>query len=177
MCRSLAARQSILALMKRLTISGGACTETLALLITVAWADGKLDADERDGVRAAASVFNLTKELRERLDQLLEKPISIDELLVEELSTRDKAFAYVAAAWLTGVDDDIDPKEEAVLDQIGTAFGFTDERRAELGRIARDLESLRKGKKSWATEVVALFKAIPGRLEGDGTETFEVAFE
>ena len=29
--------------MKRLTISGHACTETLALLITIAWADGRLE--------------------------------------------------------------------------------------------------------------------------------------
>jgi hypothetical protein len=167
----------ILGCMKRLTISGDACTETLALLISVAWADGKLDAQEREGVRAAANVFNLTKELRERLDQLLEKPIQVEELLVDELSARDKAFAYVAAAWLSGVDDNVDPKEEALLGKIGALFGFTDGRRAELAGIARDLESLRQGKKSWSTEIVSLFRAIPARLEGDGTETFEVAFE
>lgn len=163
--------------MKRLTISSAACTETLALLITMAWADGKLEADEREGVRAAAGVLNLTKELRDRLDQLLEKPLKVDELLVDELSARDKAFAYVAGAWLTGVDDNVDPKEEAVLNEIATLFGYTDARRAELTGIARDLESLRKGNKSWANEIVALFKAIPARLEGDGTESFEVAFE
>jgi uncharacterized membrane protein YebE (DUF533 family) len=163
--------------MKRLTISGDACIETLALLIAMAWADGKLDDHERDGVRAAASVFNLTKELRDRLDQLLEKPISVDELLVDELSPRDKAFAYVAAAWMSGVDEDVDPKEEELLNKAGLLLGFTEDRRSELESIARDLQSLRKDKKSWATEVVALFKAIPVRLEGDGTENFEVAFE
>jgi uncharacterized membrane protein YebE (DUF533 family) len=163
--------------MKRLTISGDACIETLALLITMAWADGRLDDHEREGVRAAASVFNLTKELRERLDQLLEKPIGLDELLVDELSPRDKAFAYVAAAWLSGVDDEVDAKEEELLDKLSSTLGLTDERRNELTQIARDLEPLRKDKESWAGEIVALFKAIPSRLEGDGTETFEVAFE
>ncbi|MBX3258343.1 MAG: TerB family tellurite resistance protein [Labilithrix sp.] len=163
--------------MKRLTISGDACIETLALLITMAWADGRLDDQEREGVRAAASVFNLTKELRERLDQLLEKPIGIDELLVDELSARDKAFAYVAAAWLAGVDDNVHAKEEELLGKLGLLLGFTDERRNELARIARDLEPLRKAGTSWATEIVALFKAIPSRLEGDGTENYEVALE
>ena len=47
----------------------------------------------------------------------------------------------------------------------------------ELAQIARDLEPLRKGEKSWAEEVITLFKAIPARLEGDGRESFEVAFE
>ncbi len=163
--------------MKRLTISVDACIETLALLITMAWADGHLDDQEKEGVRAAANVFNLTKELRERLDQLIEKPIAVEELLLDGLSARDKAFAYVAAAWLSGVDDDVHAKEEELLGKLAGLLGFTDERRNELARIASDLEPLRKDGKSWATELVALFKAIPARLEGDGTENFDVAFE
>jgi uncharacterized membrane protein YebE (DUF533 family) len=163
--------------MKRLTISGEACMETLALLIIMGWADGHLDDQERDGIRAAASVFNLTRELRDRLDQLLQKPIEIDELLIDELSPRDKAFAYVAAAWLSGVDNDVHAKEQELLDKLGSLLGFTNERRAELATIARDLESLRTEGKSWTNEIVALFRAIPARLEGDGTENFEVAFE
>lgn len=162
--------------MKRLTIGSDACVETLALLITMAWADGRLESEERDGVRAAATVFNLTKELRERLDQLLEKPIPLDELLLDALSPRDKAFAYVAAAWLSGVDDEVDSKEEELLRKLGALLGFTDARRTELSTIARDFEHLRGAKKSWATEIANLFRAIPGRLEGDGSETFEVAF-
>jgi uncharacterized membrane protein YebE (DUF533 family) len=163
--------------MKRLTISGEACIETLALLITMAWADGKLQEHEKEGVRAAASVFNLTKELRARLDQLLEKPIGISELLVDELTPRDKAFAYVAAAWMSGVDGDVHSKEEALLEELASLLGITAERRKELTQIARDLEPLRKDKKSWADEIVTLFKAIPARLEGDGSEDIEVGFE
>jgi uncharacterized membrane protein YebE (DUF533 family) len=163
--------------MKRLTLSGDACIETLALLITMAWADGRLDDHERDGVRAAAGVFNLTKELRERLEDLLAKPIGLDELLLDELSARDKAFAFVAASWLSAVDDDVHAKEQELLDGLSSKLGLTNERRQELARIAKDLEALRKGDSSWTNEIVALFKAIPSRLEGDGTETFEVAFE
>ncbi len=163
--------------MKRLTISGDACVETLALLIAVAWADGKLEDQEKEGIRAAADVFNLTKELRDRLDELLEQPMPVDELLVDELSARDKAFAFVAASWLSGVDDDVDEKEKALLAHAASALGFTDDRRIELARIAQDLLPLREGKASWTSEILALFRAIPSRLEGDGTENFEVAFE
>ena len=165
--------------MKRLTIGADACTETLALLITMAWADGKLDDAEKDGVRAASEVFNLTKELRERLDQIIEKPMPVDELLVENLSARDKAFAFVAATWMSGVDEDVDPKEQELLDRAASLFGFNDARKNELAQIARDLEHLRKGdaEGGWTKELVSLFKAIPSRLEGDGTENFEVAFE
>lgn len=159
---------------KRLTISSDACIETLALLISMAWADGRLDDHEKDGVRAAASVFNLTKELRDRLDQLLAKPIPVEELLIDTLSARDKAFMYVAAAWLSGVDDDVDAKEEQLLAKTASLLEINDARKAELTQIARDLEHLRKDEKSWANEVVALFKAIPARLEG---ADIDVAFE
>jgi uncharacterized membrane protein YebE (DUF533 family) len=163
--------------MKRLTISSEACLETLALLITMAWADGHLDDQEKQGVRAAAGVFNLTKELRDRLEDLIAKPIGLSELLLDELSGRDKAFAYVAAAWLSGVDKTVHEKEQQLLDRLGALLGFTDARRQELAHIARDLEPLRKDGASWADEIVTLFKAIPSRLEGDGSEPVEVAFE
>lgn len=161
--------------MKRLTIGADACTETLALLITMAWADGRLDEKEKEGVLAASEVFNLTKELRDRLDQILQAPMPIEELLVENLSSRDKAFAFVAAAWMSGVDAEIDEKEQQLLDKAADLLGLSAARKNELLRVARDLEPLRKTQGSWATELVALFKAIPQRLEGEGD--YEVAFE
>lgn len=163
--------------MKRLTIGAAACTETLALLITMAWADGELEEREKQGIRAASTVFNLTKELRERLDSLLEAPISSSELLLDTLSPRDRAFAFVAAAWMSGLDENVDPKEKALLEEVAQLLGLTETRKAELLQIARDLEPLRKDESSWAEELVALFKAIPARLEGDGTESVDVAFE
>ncbi len=161
--------------MKRLTIGADACTETLALLITMAWADGRLDENEKAGVLAAAEVFNLTKELRERVDQILQKPMPVEELLVGSLSTRDKAFAFVAATWMSGVDSEVDEKEQQLLDKAAALLGLDAARKKELVQIARDLEPLRKGETSWTKEIVALFKAIPARLEGNGD--FEVAFE
>jgi len=162
---------------QRLTISGHACVETLALLITMAWADGRLDDNERDGVRGASQVLNLSKALRERLDMVLEKPMKLELLLFETLSARDKAFAYVAAAWMSGVDEDVHEKEEALLDELGQLLGFDAARKAELERIARDLEPPTDGKRKWSDELVKLFRAIPPRLENAGDEEFEVTFE
>ena len=161
--------------MKRLTIGADACTETLALLITMAWADGRLDDNEKAGVLAAAEVFNLTKELRDRIDQILLKPMPVEELLVEGLSSRDKAFAFVAAVWMSGVDSQVDEKEQQLLDKAADLLGLDAARKKELVQVARDLEPLRKGEGAWTKEIVSLFKAIPARLEGGGE--FEVAFE
>ena len=162
--------------MKRLTISSRACTEILALLIKVAWADGRLDDAEKASVRAASQVFNLSKELRERLDAALASPLELDQILVESLQPRDRAFAYVAAVWLTGVDDDVDPKEQELLEQVANRLVIVGGRKAELEAIARDFLSEHKGKDNWADHLVTLFKSIPVRLEG-GDEEFEIAFE
>ena len=152
--------------MRRLTISAQACTETLTLLIAMAWADGHLDDRE---------VLNLSKEFRDKLEKSLEKAMPLDQILLDTLSPRDKAFAYVAATWMSGVDEDVDAKEKLILDMVANRFGFGAERRAELEAIAKDLG---KGDKhNWGDEVVKLFKAIPPRLEEVGPGDVEVTIE
>ena len=162
--------------MKRLTISTNACTETLALLIAVAWADGRLEDKERDGVRGAAEVLNLPKALRDRLEKLLEKPVSLDDLLFETLSARERAFAFVAAAWMAGIDAKVDAKEAALLLEIGKQLSIEPARQKELAKITKSLDPLPDGVKSWSAEITKLFKAIPPQLEEPGGE-FEVEFK
>jgi uncharacterized membrane protein YebE (DUF533 family) len=165
--------------MKRLTIGVQACTEILALLITFAWADGKLLDEEKEGVRGAAQVLNLPKELRARLESLIEKPIPLDQVMLESLSTRDKAFAYVAAAWMMGLDENADPKEEALLKETAERLGFGEKHTKELDAIAEELRHVGKGKDKscWADDIMSLFKAIPPRLEKLDETDVEVVFE
>jgi hypothetical protein len=106
---------------------------------------------------------------------MLEKPLPLDQILLDTLSPRDKAFAFVAATWMSGVDEDVDDKEKALLDRLAGELGLSADRRAELERIARDLES-KGGSRNWGDELVGLLKAIPPRLENEQGEV-EVAFE
>jgi uncharacterized membrane protein YebE (DUF533 family) len=165
--------------MKRLTIGVHACTEILALLITFAWADGKLHPREKEGVREAAKILNLPKNLRDRIESLIEKPVPLDQLLLDDLSTRDKAMAFVAAAWMTNVDDDVDDREKAMLDELAEQLGFGETHERELIQHARDLHHIRKGKEKhhWADELMTLLKAIPPRLEEIEEGDVEVVVE
>ena len=148
------------------------------MLVTMAWADGRFEPSERAGVLAAAGVLNLSKDLRERLNDVVERPVPVDQILFDTLSVRDRAFAYVAAAWMAGVDEDIDPKEEELLDRAASILGFSPARKAELERIARDLEPAPEGGRKWAREIERLFRAIPPRLEESAEgEEIEVVFE
>jgi hypothetical protein len=57
-------------------------------------------------------------------------------------------------------------------------MGFSPARKAELGRIARDLEPPGEGGRKWAAEIERLFRAIPPRLEETADlEEVEVVFE
>lgn len=162
--------------MKRLTLSADACVETLSLLVLMAHADGELDQNEQAGVRAAAEVFNLTKEYRDRLETLMTSPMTVDQLLVEHLKPKERAFAFVAATWMTGVDSNVDAKEEALLKQVGKLFDFDDAKQTELAKIARDLEPGRKPDTSWSKELVALFKSIPKEIDRSSEEV-EIVFD
>ncbi len=159
--------------MRRLTISAHACTETLRLLIAMAWADGRLDDKEKAGVRGAADVLNLSKDFRAKLDEALAKSLPFDQILLEGLSPRDRSFAYVAAVWMSGVDEDVDDKEKALLDRLAKELGFSPEHRAELEAIAKDLPKSDK----WGDQIATLFKAIPPRLEKAQPGDIEVTFE
>jgi tellurite resistance protein len=162
--------------MQRLTISVHACTETLGLLVAMAWADGRLDDNEKDGVRGAAQVFNLSKDSRDRIDALLEKAPAVEDVNVDKLSARDRAFAFVAAAWMAHVDGTLDPTEEKMLAEIGSKLDLGDARQKQLITTAKELEPLPEGKRSWSTELTRLFKAIPAEIEETDGE-FEVVFE
>src|ERR1700677_4067432 len=117
--------------MKRLTISCQACVETLAMLVAMAWADGRLEDKERASVLAAAGVLNLSKEMRDRVSDMLEKPVPVEQILFDTLSAKERAFVYVAAAWMAGVDDDVDPKEEELMDRAASLMGFSVARKTE----------------------------------------------
>lgn len=148
------------------------------MLIAMAWADGRLADAERAGVEGAAGVLNLSKELRDRLKDVLAKPVPVDQILFDTLSTKERAFAYVAGVWMAGVDEEVDPKEEELLDRASSLMGFSAARKSELERIARDLEPPREGGRQWAQEIERLFRAIPPRLEEHvDLDEVEVVFE
>jgi len=148
------------------------------MLVAMAWADGRLEESERAGVLGAASVFNLSKELRDRLNDVLAKPVPVDQILLDTLSTKERAFVYVCGAWMSAVDEDVDPKEEQLLDRAASLMGLSPARKAELERIARDLEPPPEGGRQWAKEIERLFRAIPPRLEEQADlDEVEVVFE
>ena len=147
----------------------------MRLLIAMAWADGRLDDNEKAGVRGAAEALILSTDVRDKLDAALATALPLDQILFENLQARDKSFAYVAAVWMMNADENVDDKEKAMVEKVASTFGFDDATKKELDAIAKDLAKTGKDRK-WQDEIAALFKAIPPRLE-KATGDVEVTFE
>jgi hypothetical protein len=77
---------------------------------------------------------------------------------------------------MMNADENVDDKEKAMVDEIASTFGLADETKKELDAIAKDLSKSGKDRK-WQDEIVALFKAIPPRLEKAQPGDVEVTFE
>ena len=111
--------------MKRLTIRVEACTEILAILVAMAWADGKLEEGERE-------LFHSF--LRDQsIDDLLERaPLAKADL--EEVSESVRQVMWLLAAAMAVSDEDFAPAEEAKLAFFAEGFGMKAE------DVARGLE-------------------------------------
>lgn len=163
--------------MRRLTISVRACTETLALLVAMAWADGKLDDEERDGIRDAAQTLNLPKDLRDRLERYMKESPPLDELQLRTMGRKEREFAFVASAWMANVAEGIVDEEQALLNDIAAEVEIDEERQEQLTRLALELDPPPEGE-SWSTGIQQLFRAIATKVEpSEDGEPVEVAFE
>lgn len=155
--------------MRRLTIGVNACTETMGLLVAMAWADGELRDEEKAGIRAAADTLNLNQELRDRLESFMAKAPSLSDVDVDALNSRDRQFAFVASAWLARTDDGVEQAERDLLDKIGMVLDIDKDRREELSQLAFDLDAP-QGDASWSSGIVTLFKAIVSKVENEDVD-------
>jgi uncharacterized membrane protein YebE (DUF533 family) len=147
----------------------------MGLLLAMAWADGKLQDEEKSGIRDAAGTLNLPKEFRERLEKAMRTAPPISELKLDKLTAREREFAFVASAWMANVAAGIDEREEALLKAIGDKLGLSDVRQGELAGLALDLPPPLEGE-SWSEGLVQLFKAIAPKVDPSPEEA-EVEFE
>lgn len=150
--------------MRRLTLSVRACTETMGLLVAMAWADGHLDEEERDGLHDAAKTLNLPRELRERLESFADDKLTVADVKLDTLKGVERDFAYVCAAWMANVARGIDDSEIAMLDEVAAALDIDEARQGELAGLALDLPVPEPGQ-SWAQGIRGLFSAVRAKVE------------
>lgn len=87
-------------------------------LVAVAWADGRMDAEESEVLEALLSAFDLSDEDAKAIREYAKSPRTIDELPLAELSSHDRRMLLQHAVILTFVDGVQSDAEKALLDEL-----------------------------------------------------------
>ncbi len=99
----------------------------LKLLVALAWADGRVDAEELEVVEAMFDTFGADKETAEEIREWAKTPRSLDDVDVSELTKDDASLVLYQAVLLTFIDGEQSEKEVALLDEFMGKLGLTKE--------------------------------------------------
>lgn len=118
------------------------------LLVCVAWADGVIQPEESEAMRAAAISLGLMGVAGGPHDPS-QGPTKLEDLAFGALSARDRRVAYVCAAWMVEVDNDVAPEEAALLPKLQAALDIAQDEVVGLREQAQALRAADPPEQSW----------------------------
>lgn len=101
-------------------------------LVAVAWADGRMDNEERDVIDALSAAFQLSSDDAKALRAYAATPRTMNDLPLSQLSDADRRQVLQHAVIITFVDGEQSEKERAVLQQLIGQLGIDDDEAAEI---------------------------------------------
>jgi tellurite resistance protein len=104
--------------------------DTVLALVAIAWADGKVDPAEADGIRGAAKQLKLSPDDLKVVEAALGRPFGMDEVETVRMQRLARLFTFAAGVWIATLDGGITPDEEKILAVLGDRLG--------LSKLARD---------------------------------------
>jgi tellurite resistance protein len=90
----------------------------LKSLVAVAWADGRVTSEEHEVLEALLQAFAATPEEATELRAYAEKPRTLGDIPLTDLSAEDRRALVQHAVLLTYIDGEQDPKERDLLQQL-----------------------------------------------------------
>ena len=104
--------------------------DTILALCAIAWADGKVDPREADGIRGAAQQLGLAGDDSSAVEQALSQRMGVEEVETIRMNRLTRLFTYAVATWIAHIDGRLAREEESVLGLLGDRLG--------LSAVARD---------------------------------------
>lgn len=101
-------------------------------LVAVAWADGRMDNEERDVLDALSSAFQLSSEDSKIMRAYAQTPRSMNDLPLAQLSDADRRQVLQHAVIITFVDGEQSDKERAIIQELIGKLGIADDEAAEI---------------------------------------------
>lgn len=90
----------------------------LKSLVAVAWADGRVDAEEHEVIEALISAFEVSSEDADTIREFAKSPKKIDDVPLSDLSASDRRVLLQHAVILTYIDGTQSEKEKEVLTSL-----------------------------------------------------------
>jgi len=78
--------------------------ESFVALAAVTWADGRMTASEKEGLRHAAKALGLEGDDLETVERATERKVSLDDFDESSLAPWDRLVTYGVACWLSRLD-------------------------------------------------------------------------
>ncbi len=113
----------------------------LKSLVAVAWADGRVDAEEHEVIEALISAFEVGGEDAEHIRDYAKTPKNIEDVPISDLSASDRRVLLQHAVILTYIDGTQSDKEKEVLHSLIRKLRVPDE---EASTILADADSRAK---------------------------------
>ena len=104
----------------------------LRVWAAVAWADGKISAEEADRFRRLVSQATLGESQRQEALGFLETKVSLDTANIDALSDRSREGIYEAAARMAAADREFAAAEKTFLARLRTALLIPNARAEEI---------------------------------------------
>ena len=100
----------------------------LKVLVALAWADGRVDAEEMEVVHAVLDSFEADGDTVKEIVAWAKEPRSLDDVDLSSLSPEDAELVLYQAVLLTFIDGEQSDKEVSLLDEFVTRLGLSKER-------------------------------------------------
>lgn len=133
-------------------------------LAAIAWADGKLDADEADAIVRAAVDEGLELEEIAAIEQATQAKIDLGFVDRSAMTKTDRLFVFAVACWIARMDGTVTSDESAALAALGERLGLPERPRAAAESVARDVAEMPEGDRPSRYDLGAVRRLIADRL-------------
>ena len=107
-------------------------------LVAVAWADGRMEAEENEVIEALISAFEIAGEDADTIREYAKTPRSIEDVPLTDLSGHDRRMLLQHAVILTYIDGKQSDDEVEVLNTLVEKLNLPEEEAKELLTSAED---------------------------------------
>ena len=133
-------------------------------LSTIAWADGNLAPEERDGILSAARGAGFTEDDLASLAEAIKTRCELASLSLRKLSALDRVFVYATGEWLARLDGAVQPSEVDALKNLGEFLMVSERVRDDARSTVLEVAKLPSGDRPGRYDLVKLRELLDQKM-------------